>query len=263
MLHFNLCALLAGRGLSNQKRLYALLRDNVRLCARPDPAPIDLHLVTAPLRGCEGSAPGEPAITYTRVLRFDGPSFDAQEKLDEVLTVATASAALPLLYTPVELPGLGPCVDGGLVANTPIRYAQGEDGEASIDAILVVAATPARRAPAGQDFRGWALLAHVVDMLFSEWLYQDLRRSRAVSRGLARVEELATQRGWSAAEVAEIRDSFGWHNRRPMPIVAIRPLDPLPGTLFSGFTDASMRRLYVAEGVAGARRTSSIGSEWR
>jgi NTE family protein len=252
VLHFSLCDALALRGLSDQKRLYALLRESVRPSLRSDPAPIDVHLVTAPLRGCAGSPTGDPSVTYTKVVRFDGASFDRQETLDRVLTVATASAALPLLFTPVPLPGLGPCVDGGLVANTPIQYAYGDDGGATIDAILVVAATPALQGPPGQDYRGGELLAHVVDMLFSEWLHQDLRRSRIVAHGLSRVAALASERGWTAAEVEEIRAAFGWENRRSLPIVSIQPLDPLPGTLFSGFTDASIRRRYVAEGVTRA-----------
>ncbi len=252
VLHFNLCDALALRGLSDQKKLYALLRENVWPSSRADPAPIELHLVTAPLRGCDGGAAEDPAITYTRVMRFDGACFDTQETLNRVLTVATASAALPLLYTPVELPGLGPCVDGGIVANTPLRYAYGDDDGASIDAIMVVAATPSFLGRKLPSYRGVGLLAHVVDMLFSEWLYQDLRRSRAVSGGLSRVAELATRWGWTAAEVEEIHAAFGWEKRRSLPILSIRPVEQLPGTLFSGFTDASMRRRYVAEGVARA-----------
>ena len=173
-----------------------------------------------------------------------------------MLTVATASAALPgpLRRRSTYCRGSAPCVDGGIVANTPIRYAYGDDGGATIDAILVVAAT-CRRAWAfrrGTTAAGSPHLAHVVDMLFSEWLYQDLRRSRVVAGGLARVAEMAERWGWTAAQVEEIRAAFGWQGRRSLPILSIRPLEALPGTLFSGFTDAAIRRRYIAEGVARA-----------
>jgi predicted acylesterase/phospholipase RssA len=248
VLHLSLSDLLCLRGISDQKNLYALLHASVLPSNAFDPAPIELHLITAPLRGSEGSTLDEPATTYTHVVSFGGQWFDEQEALDRVLTAATASAALPILYTPVDLPGLGPCVDGGLVANTPIRYAYGEDEGASIDAILVVAATPAFLGQPGRDYRGGDLVAHVVDMLFSEWLYQDLRRSRAINEGLRAVAALAEKKGWSPAEQEEIGAALGWERRHVVPIISIRPTTPLPGTLFSGFTDRAVRRQWVAVG---------------
>jgi NTE family protein len=254
VLHVNLRDALAGRGLSDQERLYGLLHDNVPPSSIADPAPIDLYMITAPLGGTETTtAHGEPATTYTRVLHFGGESFDGPERLAEVFTAATASAALPLLFAPVDLPGLGPCVDGGLVANTPIRYAFGDDGGASIDAIFVVAATPAFLGADRRSYAGGDLAAHVIDMVFSEWLVQDLRRSHVVNRRLAGLAALAARKGWSAAELAEILAALGWERRRAMPIVSIRPPLPLPGTVLSGLTDASLRRAYVRAGVDRAR----------
>ncbi len=246
VLHFSLGDVLHGRGLSDQEKLYGLLRDHVPPSTVGDPAPIDLQLITAPLNGCDGSASREPATTYTRVLRFGGESFDRPERLAEVFTAAAASAALPLLFAPVELPGLGPCVDGGLVANTPIRYAFGDDAGASIDAIFVVAGTPAFLGKERRAYTGGALLAHVIDMLFSEWLFQDLRRAHAVNERLAALDVLQAREG---RPMEEVRAALGWARRRSMPIVSIRPLLPLPGTLLSGFFHAGVRRAYVAAGV--------------
>ena len=253
VLHPSLRDILRCRGLSDQRRLRSILRDNVLPSRIADPAPIELNLLTAPLRGCRTTVQGELVTTYTQVVRFGGASFDAQELLEQVFTVATASAALPGLYAPVDLPGLGRCVDGGLVANTPIRYAYGDDGGASIDAILVVAASPAALDVPPRPFTGIALMAHVVDMLFSEWLFQDLRESRVESTRIAALDALARQKGWSPAELREIREALGWGQRHVVPILSIRPITPLPGTLFSGFTDAEMRRTYVAAGVERAR----------
>jgi predicted acylesterase/phospholipase RssA len=253
VLHLSLGDILCLRGISDQKNLYALLHGSVLPSNVADPAPIELHLIAAPLRGSEGSTLDEPATTYTKVVSFGGEWFDEQEALNRVLTAATASAALPILYAPVDLPGLGPCVDGGLVANTPIRYAYGEDEGASIDAILVVAATPSFLGQSVRDYRGGNLVAHVVDMLFSEWVYQDLRASRAVNQRLRAVAALAEKKGWSLEEQEETRAALGWEKRHVVPILSIRPITSLPGTLFSGFTDAGIRRQYVASGRERAR----------
>ncbi len=139
------------------------------------------------------------------------------------------------------------------MANTPIRYAFGDDGGASIDAILVVAATPASLGPERREYTGGALLAHVIDMLFSEWLFQDLRRSHRLNERLGALEALARRKGWSPEDLHEVRAALGWERRRAMSIVSIRPLLPLPGTLFSGFRDAGVRRAYVAAGEERAR----------
>jgi NTE family protein len=250
VLHFSLPDILCLRGISDQKNLYALLRDSVLPSTGADLAPIELHLITAPLRGYEGSVLGEPSTTYTRVVRFGGEWFDEQAALDRVLTAATASAALPILYTAVELPGLGPCVDGGLVANTPIRFAYGDDDGASIDAILVIAATPAFLGRPLASYRGMDLVAHVIDMVFSEWLYQDLRESRARNEQHRAIDELFRKQGWS---LPEAHAALGWERRRVIPILSIRPVTSLPGTLFSGLTDASLRREYIAAGAQRAR----------
>jgi len=35
---------------------------------------------------------------------------------------ATASAGLPIVFAPVTVDGLGPCIDGGTVNNTPMKW---------------------------------------------------------------------------------------------------------------------------------------------
>ena len=195
VLHPSFGAILSCRGLSDQQKLLALLRRHVRPSAAPDPAPIELHLVLATLCGHQGHIDGEPATTYSRILGFPGACFDAPEALERVFVAATASAALPVLFAPVEVPGIGPCSDGGLVNNTPILTAFGPDPDEALNAVLVVTPTPAVLAPPLEQRRGLRLLAHQIDMIFTEWLYQDLCRATRLNEGLARLDALAARRG--------------------------------------------------------------------
>jgi NTE family protein len=262
VVHPSLRNILALRGFSDASKLLGLMRENIRPSGGISTAPVELHLVTAPLRGSEGTTLGEPATSYAHVVSFDGEWFDEREALDRVMTTAAASAAFPVLYAPVDLPGLGPCVDGGLVANTPIRFAYGDDDGHSIDAILVVSPTPAFAGPPQRALRGARLVTHMLDMLFSEWLYQDLRESRASNNRLRGLEELARRQGWSEAHLDEVREALGWDRRHVLPIVPIRPSVPLPGTLFSGFRSRTFRREYIAVGKERAGHVLD-GLSWR
>ncbi|MFT3771911.1 MAG: patatin-like phospholipase family protein [Minicystis sp.] len=251
-IHPSLRALLGRRGISDQKKLLALLRRHVKPAHIADPAPIDLRIMVAPLRGGAGRVDGEPATTYSHIVPFEGSDFDDAERLDRVFVAATASAALPVLFAPVDVPDLGLCTDGGLVNNTPLLAAFGEDRGASLDAILVVAPTPALIEAPVDDYRGLELLAHQIDMVYAEWLYQDLRRAVRQNEGLSRLDALAARRGWTPPQVEEIKASLGLEQARYMPIVSIRPSTRLPGDIFSGFTDPAVRHTYVELGRARA-----------
>ncbi|APR78131.1 Patatin [Minicystis rosea] len=244
-LHPSLRAILRRQGISDQARLLDLLRRHVKPSEIPNPAPIELHLIVAPLHGMQGSIDGEPATTYSHVVGFTGESFDDAKALEEVFVAATASAALPILYAPVDLPGLGPCIDGGLVNNNPLDAAIGPCGGATLDAVIVIAPTPALLQRPPKDQRGLDLLAHEVDMVFAEWLYQDLRRCVQQSEGLTRLDALAARHGFTPTQVDEIRRALRIELVRPLPFISIRPMTRLPGTLFSGFTDARLRAEYI------------------
>jgi hypothetical protein len=255
VIHPNLRAILGRRGFSDQTKLLALLRRHVRPNGAPDAPPVDLHILVAPLRGVRGRIDGEPATTYAKVLRFGGASFDDAAKLEEVFVAATASAAFPLLFAPVDVPGLGPCTDGGLVNNTPILNAVGVNADASLDAIVVATPAPAlAQVPEDDDPRGLGLVAHALDMVFGEWLYQDLRRAHRAHEALARLDVLARQNGWSREQLAAIKSAMEVEDMLPIPVISIRPVVPLPGTLFSGFVHGSLRRQYIETGVARARQ---------
>jgi NTE family protein len=261
-LHPNLRAMLGRRGISDQRKLLALLRRHVLPNRSSDPAPIELLVMLATLHGRQGHVDGEPATTYSEIQSFSGAAFDTAEALERVFVAATASAALPLLFAPVEVPGVGACTDGGLVNHTPILAAFGSDADEQLDAILVVTPTPTLFKPPPERYRGLRLLAHQLDMVFAEWLYQDLRRAIRLNEGLARLDALAARRGWSPAHVAEIKAALDLDRDRAVPIVSIRPMEALPGTLFSGFTDPAVRRAYVQIGRArAAQALDALG--WR
>jgi hypothetical protein len=179
---------------------------------------------------------------------FSDASFDSQDGLERVFVATAASAAMPVLFTPVEVPGLGPCIDGGLLNNTPILAAFGPDPDEDLDAVLVVSPTPAHLAPPPQQHRGLRLLAHELDMVFAELIYQDLRRAHRVNEGLSRLDALAARKGWSPAEVEEIKGALGLEGARRVPVVSIRPVEGLPGTIFSGFVNRAERRALVRMG---------------
>src|SRR5205823_4073602 len=97
--------------------------------------PIRLHILVAPLRGIEVTIGPLPATTYASAVTFRDDDFDTRGGLEEVFTAATASAAFPGIFTPVDVPGLGPCVDGGLVDGTPLREARAFNLETKVDTL--------------------------------------------------------------------------------------------------------------------------------
>jgi predicted acylesterase/phospholipase RssA len=258
----SLSAILGLRGISDQKKLLALLRRHVPPCTRPDPAPIEVHMMLAPLRGRPGAIDGEAATTYGELASFSGADFDVPERLERAFVVATASAALPVLFAPVDVPGVGPCTDGGIINNTPILHALGADPDEDLDVILVVTATPAHFAAPLQEYRGIQLLAHELDMVFAEWIYRDMCRAVRLREGLVRLEALAARRGWGAGQLAEIKAALDLDRARDVPIVSIRPVEALAGTMLSGLTDAAARRAYVQVGRDRAAQVLD-GIGWR
>jgi predicted acylesterase/phospholipase RssA len=249
VLNVRLDALLRGRGVSDQKKLLALLRRHVTPCLIPVPQPIGLHVLVAPLRGVETAVGPSPATTYASAVSFENEDFDTRDGLEEVFTAVTASAAFPGLFTPVDVPGLGPCVDGGLVNGTPLRDVRSFALRPMVDTLLMVAATPALANGPQRDYAGLGLLGHIIDMLFTERAHQDMREVYWTNTALLGLEDLARQRGWGAAEITDIKAAMGLEDRRVLEFVTIRPLVPLPDGIFSGFVSAESRRRYVQIGM--------------
>lgn len=241
-------------GLSDLSRVREILRRAVR----PAPeratalAPVSLRLVLAPLDGVDGVIDGQPATTYEKVLDFTGRDFDEASRLEGVFTAALASASFPFVFAPTEVPGLGRCIDGGAVNNTPIHYAIGAAGDPQVDAVVVLSPTVEHvRTPPG-ELRGTEYIGHLVDMLINERLYRDLREVERRNRALRALAALPSKRCGPDA-IATLQSALGWEAARTVDVVQIRPLVPLPGTSFSAFHDADQRADYIASGAARAR----------
>jgi predicted acylesterase/phospholipase RssA len=155
-----------------------------------------------------------------------------------------------VLYEPVHLPGVGPCVDGGVVNNTPITWAI----EGGADRVIVVTGNPAAE---GRDHElsGVELLAHEVDIAINERLFRDLLYARSVNDKLKRLEGAFQSQNLNDAQRSEVLKALRW---KPLDIVEIRPTRALPGNAFSGLRDRDVRREYLKIGRESARAALNI-----
>lgn len=243
--HVSFRDLLRRDGLADQKRLIGLLREHISPIPVSDPAPINLRMIVAALRGCQGAIGARPATTFESVRDFDGEDFATAAGLERVFTAAVASAAFPLVFAPVEIDGVGPCVDGGAVNNTPMKWALDGPVGAEIDAVVVVSASVERRT-ATPDVSGLAPLAgHLAGMLVEERLYRDLRDYAETNAGLAALDRMVADGKLTPALLGEIKSVLGLADRRAVDILCVRPINELRGNAFAGFFDAGLRREYL------------------
>jgi NTE family protein len=242
------------RGLSDQAKVLRLLKSNV--APREDGKPIELRIIGAPLGGSPSAIGKDAATTYEHVFRFDERDFASADALEAVFMAAAASASFPGAFAPLD-PGrdVGPCVDGGIVNNTPIKYAV-EGG--AIDTVIVVSPTAQVVAPGAMaNLSGANLVGHIADMLINERLYRDLREANEVNEQLANLDRL----GLAPDVLASVKGAIGWAGRTQLEIVTIRPLEPLPGNAFSGFLHADARRNAIELGKS--RANAALGDRWR
>jgi len=251
--HVSLRDILARDGISDQKQLLRLLNQHVKLSQPADPADINLRIVVAPLNGCRGSIGGHPATSFESICDFDTTAFASREALDGVFAAATASAGLPIVFAPVEIDGIGPCIDGGMVNNTPMKWALDGSIGAEIDAIVVVATSVELATEPAADLGALGMVGHFAEMLIDERLYRDLREAAQVNDTLARLDALVQSGVLDVAQRASVMAVLGWAGRRTVEIVQIRPTAALRGSAFSGFFHADVRTEQLAAGLARGR----------
>ncbi len=233
-----------------------MVRDGLTRIAPTSPLPapvadIALQLVVAPLLGTSSARGSRAAIegdtTFEYVTEFGGASFDSAEGRRRLVTAVTASAAFPLLFSPVEVEGVGLCVDGGAVNNAPVSY--GLDSP-EVTRVIVVTDSP-RRLHDDEPPRGLDIIGRLAEMLVNERLFRDLAQSQKANEKLARIQALADQWGLSLEQRAELERAIGW---RAVDLVQIRPDRPLEGTSFSGLHDRDLRARYIEQGRIAAAR---------
>ncbi len=247
--HLDWGGLIHRKALSNLERVRGVLKAGVLPAQAADPAEINLRLVLGALDGVAGTIGDHAATTYERMVEFDGPAFDTAAALDRVFTAVLASSSLPFLFAPTLVDGVGPCIDGGAVNNTPVGYALGDATGQTLDAVVVICPTVEEvRAPAG-DLNGVDYIGHLVEVLINERLYRDLHEAEARNAAIRALDEVTLP---AAARLAVLR-ALGWEGVRAVEIVQIRPLEALPGTAFSALRDAGQRDAYIATGAARAR----------
>jgi predicted acylesterase/phospholipase RssA len=244
----DLASWLHRRGLSGTGRIIDLLEAECPGPASPPAAPVSLRIVVTPLAGVDPKR-----TTFEHVERFEGPDLDDKEKRDRVFQAAAASAAFPFAFEPVALHGVGPCVDGGVVNNTPIGEAIDRDPE--IDVVYVISVDPAEMSLKQKDAEalgGVDLALRLVEMLIDERLTRDLAEARAVNAWVETLKRLVATGALTPAARDEVVHGL-YPNREPaafrhIEIVEIRPEQQLKGNPFKGFFDGALRHSYVEQG---------------
>jgi NTE family protein len=242
--HASFRALVKREGVSDQKRLLGLLREYAPPSQPVDPATINLRLIVTALRGCEGAIGERPATTFESVRDSYTDDFASAARLERVFTAAVASLAFPLVFAPVEIDGIGPCLDGGVVNNTPVKWVLDGPLGAEIDAIVVVAASVEHRT-AAPDLNGLGLAGHVASILINERLYRDLRKAAQVNAALVALDRMVLDGKLTPGLLREVKQALGLAGRRVVDIIPIRPTTDLPGDVFAGFFDDELRRAYL------------------
>jgi NTE family protein len=248
----SLRGLFGGRGLSSAAGLEAVLSDGLSrvvpssLSELRDPAAVSLTLVATSLNGALRPNGNSRATSFEHAVSFDGSVFDTRSGRDRVCRAALASAALPILFEPVELPDVGPSIDGGIVNNTPISHAI----DAGIDRVIVITGNPLE-AKNRRAFRFLDLVGQAADIAVNERLFRDLLQARKVNDKLDRLTDALRASGASAAQRAAVSSALGW---KKLDVIEIRPETPLQGNAFDALGSRQLRAEYLDFGVRAAQR---------
>lgn len=243
--------ILGWQGLSTSSALERIVAQGMERVATAAPSAnkrdVSLQLVTTTLRGKLQRTKDVATTTFEHVIKLASSDFDSSDSRSRVARAAAASGAFPVLYVPVELAGVGPCVDGGTVNNTPISWAL----EAGADRVVVVTGNPLEL-PA-EPLAGATLLGKEVDIAINERLFRDLMQARRVNKKLEAVDQALASlpEAERAATQSAVRAALGWS---PLEIIEIRPAQPLPGDAFSGLGNRSQRLAYLEAGRQAAAR---------
>ena len=241
----NLRDIVTRTGLATADRVLALMRRAVDGLGSLDPRNVSVSLVVTALAGQTQTLLGQPATTFEGAVTFADRELDDVAARERLLQAAVASAAFPGLFAPVAVPGVGPCVDGGAVNNTPVGLAL-EDS--SVSRVVVVSPEPSCITPP-EPLSGLNLLGHIAEILINERIFRDLHTAESVNGYLARLDALSAA-GVPPDVIERVKGVFGW---RPLEIVPIRPERALTGNAFEAFGSHDLRLEYIDAGRNAAR----------
>jgi predicted acylesterase/phospholipase RssA len=244
---FSVGDIAALRGVSNDRKVVARLRQQIQPTASRQP--VELRLVITNAEGETVQIGGRPATTFESVQRFTSADFETQASLERLFVAVAASSALPVAFAPVPIELGGQAshgLDGGLVNDTPLGHAL--DGALEIDRVFVVVPFPRVRARPAQ-LQGLALAARLLDIIVDERLVRDLRHATHLNHVLEKLPSLIPD-----ADVREeLLEALHWSGRRLVRIVEIRPDEELAGNGLSGLASRELRQQYIGAGIAAAR----------
>ena len=242
----SLDGLLHRRGFSGEQKLSDALERQASPWLPGHGREVRLTMVTAALRGRPTEIAGRPGTTFEYPITYANADFDTAEQRVAIWRAATASAAVPLVFLPVDLPGVGPCADGGLVNNTPLKYALADDG---VTRVFVIVPYPAPAEPK-QPAQGLELLTDCIDVFIQERLQRDLHVAAEVNEQVASIAKLAET---DPALADRVRAEMKLGRKRVVELVQIRPTGFLSGSDLGGFGNKALRKAQVAAGVEAAK----------
>jgi predicted acylesterase/phospholipase RssA len=244
-LSFSPWTFMRGRGISDRQGLLTMLKKMIKPVGDLGKADIDFRVIVSPLKGVVGKIGNSPASTYEQVINFTGEDFDTPERLEQVFEVTMAACAFPGLFAPVEIKGLGPCVDGGAVNNAPIGYALQEN---DITDILMPVPFP-ELIPPTTTKHGLGFLNHLIEILINERLFRELKNANSVNEDVNALTSLVSKGIITSKQLEIIKQTL---RIRHVQITEIRPEQTLCGNPFSGFFSKSARTKMVDEGRSAA-----------
>ena len=247
ILEFSFSKIISRQGLSNSDRLRRLIKITVEKFVTSDLYPIELKIVLTQLSGHMGFIDGKPNTTFEAVANFSHLDFYNLQRRESIYNAACASAAFPGLFAPVDVPGFGPCYDGGLVNDTPIKYAMESQ---NIDRIIVISPSPAI-SNSIDNFRGLNLAGRFGDIVANERLYRDLLNADKVNHLMRRLKHLRATKELTDEQFKKIENILD--HKKEIEIVQIRPKRKLEGNSFSGLFKKQLRQDYVNEGIKAAQ----------
>jgi NTE family protein len=246
--------ILRRQGVATTDKLVELMRSQVEPVATlPAVRPVAFTVVITSFNGRTMPVDGQPTTTFECERTFRSNDFATADGRERIYQVCAASSAFPLLFAPVEVPDVGPCIDGGAVNNSPITFAI----TAGAERVVLIAPT-ATKVPAQGSSGGFDLVSQLAEILIGERLYRDLRQTERANQVLAALDRMVAEDELTAAQATTIEKLLGY--KRHVQVISIRPPTPLPGNVFSGLVNETLRTEYVTAGrVAAAAALDAHG----